>query len=102
MTVKLPGEFSYQVTILDADGKLMKTPPGDKISLKSRRGQESKSPPILNFSLLELGDMVICIMVKTALKDDNNQIFDEVSTPHRLPARLYRQKEDMVERPLSK
>ncbi len=48
MTVKLPGQFSYQVSLPDADGKLMKTFQGDKVTLKAgetTNGKSIRHPP---------------------------------------------------------
>ena len=73
---KATRQFSYQVTILDADGKLMKTFQGDKVG-ETKTVKASAILHNLHFWSWGYGYLYT---VKTALKDDNNQIFDEVST----------------------
>ena len=73
-------QFSYQVTILDADGKLMKTFQGDKVTLKAGETKTVKASAILHNLHFWSWGYGYLYTVKTALKDDNNQIFDEVST----------------------
>lgn len=77
---KATRQFSYQVTILDADGKLMKTFQGDKVTLKAGETKTVKASAILHNLHFWSWGYGYLYMVKTALKDDNNQIFDEVST----------------------
>ena len=77
---KATRQFSYQVTILDADGKLMKTFQGDKVTLKSGETKTVKASAILHNLHFWSWGYGYLYTVKTALKDDNNQIFDEVST----------------------
>ena len=73
-------QFSYQVTVLDADGRLIKSFQGDKITLKTGETKIIKaSTPIDNLHFCSWGYGYL-YTVKTALKDENNQIFDEVST----------------------
>ena len=73
-------QFSYQVTVLDADGRLIKSFQGDKITLKTGETKIIKaSTPIDNLHFWSWGYGYL-YTVKTALKDENNQIFDEVST----------------------
>ena len=77
---KATRQFSYQVTILDADGKLMKTFQGDKVTLKAGETKTVKASATLhNLDFWSWGYGYL-YTVKTALKDDNNQVFDEVST----------------------
>lgn len=77
---KEPRRFSYQVTILDADGKLIKTFQGDKVTLKAGETQTVKaSASISNLHFWSWGYGYL-YTVKTALKDSDNQVFDEVST----------------------
>ena len=73
-------QFSYQVTILDADGKLMKTFQGDKVTLKAGETKTVKASATLHNLHFWSWGYGYLYTVKTALKDDNNQIFDEVST----------------------
>ena len=77
---KATRQFSYQVTILDADGKLMKTFQGDKVTLKAGETKTVKASAILHNLHFRSWGYGYLYTVKTALKDDNNQIFDEVST----------------------
>ena len=77
---KATRQFSYQVTILDADGKLMKTFQGDKVTLKAGETKTVKASAILHNLHFWRWGYGYLYTVKTALKDDNNQIFDEVST----------------------
>ena len=77
---KATRQFSYQVTILDADGKLMKTFQGDKVTLKAGETKTVKASAFLHNLLFWCWGYGYLYTVKTALKDDNNQIFDEVST----------------------
>ena len=77
---KATRQFSYQVTILDADGKLMKTFQGDKVTLKAGETNTVKESAILHNLHFWSWGYGYLYTVKTALKDDNNQIFDEVST----------------------
>ena len=77
---KATRQFSYQVTILDADGKLMKTFQGDKVALKAGETKTVKASAILHNLHFWSWGYGYLYTVKTALKDDNNQIFDEVST----------------------
>ena len=77
---KATRQFSYQVTILDADGKLMKTFQGDKVTLKAGETKTVKASAILHNLHFWSWGYGYLFTVKTALKDDNNQIFDEVST----------------------
>lgn len=77
---KATRQFSYQVTILDADGKLMKTFQGDKVTLKAGETKTVKASAILHNLHFWSWGYGYLYTVKTALKDDNNQIFDEVST----------------------
>ena len=77
---KATRQFSYQVTILDADGKLMKTFQGDKVTLKAGETKTVKASAILHNLHFWSWGYAYLYTVKTALKDDNNQIFDEVST----------------------
>ena len=73
-------QFSYQVTVLDADGRLIKSFQGDKITLKTGETKIIKaSTPIDNLHFWSWGYGYL-YTVKTTLKDENNQIFDEVST----------------------
>ena len=77
---KATRQFSYQVTILDADGKLMKTFQGDKVTLKAGETKTVKASATLHNLHFWSWGYGYLYTVKTALKDDNNQIFDEVST----------------------
>ena len=77
---KATRQFSYQVTILDADGKLMKTFQGDKVTLKAGETKTVKASAILHNLHFWSWGYGYLYTVKTALKDDNKQIFDEVST----------------------
>lgn len=77
---KATRQFSYQVTILDADGKLMKTFQGDKVTLKAGETKTVKASAILHNLHFWSWGYGYLYTVKTALKDDNNQIFNEVST----------------------
>ena len=77
---KATRQFSYQVTILDVDGKLMKTFQGDKVTLKAGETKTVKASAILHNLHFWSWGYGYLYTVKTALKDDNNQIFDEVST----------------------
>lgn len=77
---KATRQFSYQVTILDADGKLMKTFQGDKVTLKAGETKTVKASAILHNLHFWSWGYGYLYTVKTDLKDDNNQIFDEVST----------------------
>ena len=77
---KATRQFSYQVTLLDADGKLMKTFQGDKVTLKAGETKTVKASAILHNLHFWSWGYGYLYTVKTALKDDNNQIFDEVST----------------------
>ena len=77
---KATRQFSYQVTILDADGKLMKTFQGDKVTLKAGETKTVKASAILHNLHFWSWGYGYLYTVKTTLKDDNNQIFDEVST----------------------
>ena len=77
---KATRQFSYQVTIHDADGKLMKTFQGDKVTLKAGETKTVKASAILHNLHFWSWGYGYLYTVKTALKDDNNQIFDEVST----------------------
>ena len=77
---KATRQFSYQVTILDAHGKLMKTFQGDKVTLKAGETKTVKASAILHNLHFWSWGYGYLYTVKTALKDDNNQIFDEVST----------------------
>lgn len=77
---KATRQFSYQVTILDADGKLMKTFQVDKVTLKAGETKTVKASAILHNLHFWSWGYGYLYTVKTALKDDNNQIFDEVST----------------------
>ena len=77
---KATRQFSYQVTILDADGKLMKTFQGDEVTLKAGETKTVKASAILHNLHFWSWGYGYLYTVKTALKDDNNQIFDEVST----------------------
>ena len=77
---KATRQFSYQVTILDADGKLMKTFQGDKVTLKAGETKTVKASATLHNLHFWSWGYGYLYTVKTALKDDNNQVFDEVST----------------------
>ena len=77
---KASRQFSYQVTVLDADGKLMKTFQGDKVTLKAGETKTVKASATLHNLHFWSWGYGYLYTVKTALKDDNNQIFDEVST----------------------
>ncbi len=77
---KEPRQFTYQVTILDADGKQVKTFQGDKVTLKAGETKTVKaSAPVGGLHFWSWGYGYL-YTVKTALKDSNNRIFDEVST----------------------
>ena len=77
---KEPRQFSYQVTVLDADGKPVKTFQGDKVTLKAGETKTVKaSAPVGGLHFWSWGYGYL-YTVKTALKNDNNQVFDEVST----------------------
>ena len=77
---KEPRQFSYQVTVLDADGKPVKTFQGDKVTLKAGETKTVKaSAPVSGLHFWSWGYGYL-YTVKTALKNDNNQVFDEVST----------------------
>ena len=45
---KAPRQFSYQVTVLDADGKRLKTFQGDKVTLKAGETKTVKASAIIN------------------------------------------------------
>ena len=77
---KASRQFSYQVTVLDADGKLMKTFQGDKVTLKAGETKTVKASATLHNLHFWSWGYGYLYTVKTALKDDNNQVFDEVST----------------------
>lgn len=77
---KSPRQFSYQVTVLDADGKRLKTFQGDKVTLKAGETKTVKASAIINNLHFWSWGYGYLYTVKTALKDDSNQIFDEVST----------------------
>lgn len=77
---KSPRQFTYQVTVLDADGKPMKTFQGDKVTLKAGETKTVKASAVINNLHFWSWGYGYLYTVKTALKDDNNQIFDEVST----------------------
>ena len=77
---KAPRQFSYQVSVLDADGKLMKTFQGDKVTLKAGETKTVKASATLHNLHFWSWGYGYLYTVKTALKDDNNQVFDEVST----------------------
>ena len=77
---KATRQFSYQVTVLDADGKLMKTFQGDKVTLKAGETKTVKASATLHNLHFWSWGYGYLYTVKTALKDDNNQVFDEVST----------------------
>ena len=77
---KEPRQFTYQVTILDADGKQVKTFQGDKVTLKAGETKTVKaSAPVDGLHFWSWGYGYL-YTIKTALKDSNNRIFDEVST----------------------
>ena len=68
------------MTILDADGKQVKTFQGDKVTLKAGETKTVKaSAPVGGLHFWSWGYGYL-YTVKTALKDSNNRIFDEVST----------------------
>lgn len=70
----------FMVYDLDGDGKLMKTFQGDKVTLKAGETKTVKASAILHNLHFWSWGYGYLYTVKTALKDDNNQIFDEVST----------------------
>ncbi|WP_417008994.1 glycoside hydrolase family 2 protein [Bacteroides congonensis] len=77
---KEPRLFSYQVTVFDADGKQVKSFQGDKVTLKAgETGIVKASALIGNLHLWSWGYGYL-YTVKTALKNENNQVFDEVNT----------------------
>ena len=77
---KEPRQFTYQVTILDADGQQVKTFQGDKVTLKAGETKTVKaSAPVDGLHFWSWGYGYL-YTIKTALKDSNNRIFDEVST----------------------
>ena len=77
---KSPRQFSYLVTVLDADGQLMKTFEGDKVTLRAGETKTVQASAIINNLHFWSWGYGYLYTVKTALKDDNNQIFDEVNT----------------------
>ncbi|MEY8685175.1 sugar-binding domain-containing protein [Bacteroides sp. AN502(2024)] len=77
---KSPRRFSYQVTVLDADGKRLKTFQGDNVTLQAGETKTVKASAIIHNLHFWSWGYGYLYTVKTALKDDNNQIFDEVST----------------------
>ena len=77
---RAPRQFSYQVIVLDADGKQVKSFEGEKVTLKAGETkvvQASSKVGNLHFWSWGYGYLYT---VKTILKDSNNQPFDEVST----------------------
>ena len=77
---KEPRQFTYQVTILDADGKQVKTFQGDKVTLKAGETKTVKASALIGDLHFWSWGYGYLYTVKTALKDSNNRIFDEVST----------------------
>lgn len=77
---KEPRQFTYQVTILDADGKQVKTFQGDKVTLKAGETKTVKASALIGGLHFWSWGYGYLYTVKTALKDSNNRIFDEVST----------------------
>lgn len=77
---KEPRQLSYQVTLLDADGKPVKTFEGDKVTLKAGETRTVKASALVSDLHFWSWGYGYLYTVKTALKNGNNQIFDEVST----------------------
>ena len=75
-----PRQFSYQVVLLDADGKQVKSFEGEKVTLQGGETRVVKAASKVNNLHFWSWGYGYLYTVKTALKDDNNQIFDEVST----------------------
>ena len=68
------------MTILDADGKQVKTFQGDKVTLKAGETKTVKASALIGGLHFWSWGYGYLYTVKTALKDSNNRIFDEVST----------------------
>ena len=75
-----PRQLSYQVVLLDADGKQVKSFEGEKVTLQ---GGETKivkaASKVDNLHFWSWGYGYL-YTVQTILKDNKNQVFDEVST----------------------
>lgn len=72
--------FSYEVTLIDADGKTIKTFNGPKVTLKAgetKTIQAAAEVDGLHFWSWGYGYLYT---VRTALKDDANRTFDEIAT----------------------
>lgn len=77
---RTPRQFSYQVVVIDADGKQVKSFEGDKVTLKAGETSTIKAAAqIDNLHFWSWGYGYL-YTVKTRLKDNKNQIFDEVIT----------------------
>ena len=75
-----PRQFSYQVVLLDADGKQVKSFEGEKVTLQGGETRVVKAASKVNNLHFWSWGYGYLYTVKTALKDSNNRIFDEVST----------------------
>lgn len=75
-----PRQFSYQVVILDADGKEVKTFEGERVTIHPDEIKTVKTSAEINNLHFWSWGYGYLYTVKTRLKDDKNEIFDEVST----------------------
>ena len=75
-----PRQFSYQVVLLDADGKQVKSFEGEKVTLQGGETRVVKAASKVNNLHFWSWGYGYLYTVQTILKDNKNQVFDEVST----------------------
>ena len=75
-----PRQFSYQVVLLDADGKRVKSFEGEKVTLQGGETRVVKAASKVNNLHFWSWGYGYLYTVQTILKDNKNQVFDEVST----------------------
>lgn len=75
-----PRRFSYQVVVLDADGKEVKSFEGEKVTLKAGETKTVKAASKVSGLHFWSWGYGYLYTVKTILKDDSNRAFDVVAT----------------------
>ena len=79
-----PRQFSYQVVLLDADGKQVKSFEGEKVTLQGGETRVVKAASKVNNLHFWSWGYGYLYTVQTILKDNKNQVLVQVSAKHDL------------------
>lgn len=76
---RVPRQFSFQVTLIDAEGKIVKTFHGESVTLKPKETRVVKAESDVNNLYFWSWGYGYLYTVKTKLVGTDNEIFDEVN-----------------------